>query len=202
MMRWILISLGGIAGLIVLAIVVLFFLSKRPGAGDVAGGIDIDRPASEVWAWVTEPEKEKQWVAWLTAIEPTGGPPQGLGHEEIWVMDDPNSKTQYRIPGKITRWEPPHVVVRYVNLPGMFTAEYTYTLTETNGRTHLDAQVPCDYTHPIWSIFEPLVTPEAKKKFDSDLARMKQLAEAAPPSPAEVVSAPGDSAAAAVPATH
>jgi uncharacterized protein YndB with AHSA1/START domain len=201
MMRWILIVVGGLVGLGVLGVLTLFVLSKRPGAGDVAGAIDVDRPASEVWAWLSEPEKNKQWVAWLSAVEPKGGPPQGLGHEEIWVMDDPNSKQQYRIPGTITKWEPPHVLVRHVDLEGMFVGDYTYTLTETNGRTHVDAVVECNYTHPIWSIFEPLVTPEAKKKFDSDLARMKQLAEAAPAA-AAAVSAPADSAAENAPAAH
>ncbi len=178
MMRVILIVLGSLFGLIVLAVLGLFIYSKRPDAGDIAGEIDIDRPAPEVWAWIAEPPKVKQWVSWMTEIESKPGP-QELGREDEWVMEDEQMDEPIRIHGKITAWDPPHRLVQHVD-HAMFVGDYTYTLTETNGRTHLATTGTFEYLHPVWKIFEPLVTPEAKKKHDGDLARLKQLVEAAP----------------------
>ncbi len=53
-MKWILRILLGLVGLLVLAVVVLFVLSKRPDAGKGDVTIDIARPPDVVWQWVSE----------------------------------------------------------------------------------------------------------------------------------------------------
>src|SRR6185295_11965917 len=61
-MKWVLRIVGALVGLAVLAVLVLFALSKRPDAGKGEVSIEIAQPPAVVWAWITEPEKLKQWV--------------------------------------------------------------------------------------------------------------------------------------------
>ncbi len=197
MMRWILIILGSIVGLILLCVVVLFFMSKRPEMKTMTGSLVIDRPAAEVWTWITEPAQLVQWVSWLTEVKTITPGEKGVGHQVVWVMDDPNMNEMMEIPGTVTMWDPPKQLGLHIDMKEFGTGEYTYTLSELDGRTTITQSGTFDYTHPVWSIMVPLIMPEARKKMDSDLAKLKQVAEAAPVAPVETLASSDTTAAVA-----
>jgi uncharacterized protein YndB with AHSA1/START domain len=181
-MKWIQRIVLGILGLIVLAVVVLFALSKRPGAGETEVTVEIARPPAVVWAWLTEEPKLVQWVGWLTDVVPDPATPPGVGHKETWVMLDPNSKEPMRIVTTVTREDAPRAAAARLEVPGAFVGDVSYDLTDLgSGRTQLRQKSVFHMKNPVFTLMEPLVTPEARKKANADFARLKQLAEAATP---------------------
>ena len=178
-MKWIKRILLGLVGLLVLAVAVLFVLSKRPGAGKMDVSVEIAQPPEVVWAWVTEEEKLVRWVAWLTDIVPDPASPAGVGHRETWVMNDPHAKEPMRIVATVTKEDAPRTAAARLDVPGAFVGDVSYTLTDLgNGRTRLRQESIFRMLNPVFTLMEPLVTPEARTKAISDFARLKQLAEA------------------------
>lgn len=193
MMRIVLIVLGSIVGLIVVCVLVLAFLSSRPDAKRMTGVIEVDRPASEVWTWITEPGQLVQWVSWLKEVRTVTPGTPGVGHQTVWVMDDPNMKQILEIPGTVTTWDPPRTLGLHIDMKGFGSGDYTYTLAETNGKTRLEQTGTFEYTNALWSLMSPIVMPEAKRKLNADLAKLKQVAEAAPVLPSDTMPEPADS---------
>lgn len=68
-MKWISIVLGTLVGLIVVAVVVLLVLGARKGSNEMLSVVEIDRAPSAVWPWITQPERQKQWVSWLVEFD-------------------------------------------------------------------------------------------------------------------------------------
>lgn len=181
-MRWLLIAVGVLVGLVIVAVGVLWALGRRPDAGKDQVSVEIARPPEVVWAWITEPDKLVQWVAWLEAVESDPASPQGVGHREVWVVNDPNMKQQMRIGAVVTQQDAPRACAARVEVPKMFEGEIAYTLEDLGGgRTRLTQKSAFVYTHPLAALMEPLVTPEARKKQISDFARLKSKAEASTP---------------------
>ena len=177
-MKWILRILLGLVGLLVLAMVVLFALSKRPDAGKGDVTIDIARPPDVVWQWISEDTKLVRWVAWLTKVEHDPATPSGVGHRETWVMSDPNSSQPMRLLSTVTQEDAPRSAAARIEFAGG-AGDVRFTLTDLgNGSTRLRQESAFRYTNPVYVLMEPLVTPEAHKKEVSDFARLKQLAEA------------------------
>lgn len=179
-MRWIKIALAAIAGLLALAAAVLLVLGRREGAGVNAYALEIARPPAEVFAWVEEPEKLKQWVGWLAEVRQVT-PGAGEVRREIWVMDDPNMKKRIEMEGRIRHIDKPRTMDVDVILPGTFEGNTHYALTDLGGgRTRLAYTATFRYIPFLYRLIEPLVTPEAQKKLVADMTKIKTLAEAAP----------------------
>lgn len=183
-MKWLLRIAGVLVGLCVLALVVLFALSRRPGAGKDEVSVEIARPPEVVWAWMTEPDKLVQWVSWLQAVEYDSTTAMGVGHREVWVMNDPNTKETMRIQATITAEDAPRSGAAHLLVPGSFEGDASYTITDLgNGRSRLTQKTSFRYLQAFFALLEPLITPEARKKQVADFARLKEKAEAAPGAP-------------------
>lgn len=177
-MRWIVGLVATLFGLIVLTVLVLFAMGLRPGAGHMETTIDIDRPAAEVFAWLSEPEKMKQWVGWLAAVERADPGPLRVGSKETWVMDDPSIKERMRIPAEVIALEENRLLRVRITYPQAFEGTAEYRLEELDGGvTRLHGAADFRYTGFLPRLMEPLITPQAQKKQDADLARLKQRIE-------------------------
>lgn len=179
-MKWVLVVLGGLVGICVLAVLVLFAMGFRKGARENRASVEIARPREAVWAWITEPERQKQWVSWLVEVQDASPGVTGAGRKEVWVMDDPNMKQKISIAGEYAAWEPPSRLTMNIRMEGYFDGTQVFTLTETGGRTRLEQFSSCRYLHPFYALLEPLVTPAAQKKMVADLGQLKARAEAEP----------------------
>jgi uncharacterized protein YndB with AHSA1/START domain len=180
-MKWLAWGVAGVVGLVVVMACVLWVLGRRADAGRVQASIDVDRPPAEVWAWITDPKKEKAWVSWLVEVREDG--PAKVGSRQVWVMEDRNNGNErVEIASVATSVEPGRRLGVRLSAPGMFTGDAVYTLSDLgNGRTRLATDSRYRYDMAFARLMEPLITPSAKKKFVEDLARLKTLAEAAPP---------------------
>ena len=199
-MKWVVRILGAVVALVIVTLAGLWIASNRRDAGRLRGNIEIDRPLDITWTWLSDPAKLTQWVGWLDAIEPdTTTVAEGIGHREIWVMNDPRMKEKLRVPGTITVWDPPRQIGVHIAMPEAFEGDVLYTLTELpNGRTRFEQDGRFRYLDRFAALMEPLVTPEAMKKLVDDMQRMKQKVEAEPfpTDSTDVGASPADSAAA------
>jgi len=165
-----------VAAIVVLSSMTLFALSRRADAGRNVAAVEVNRPAEHVFRYLTEPEKVKAWVSWLVEIRSTG---QGLGAKDTWIMEDPNANGErVSMDAPVVEWDSPRAITVDITSPMGFTGKQTYRLVPLgDGRTRLEADGRFEYGPWYWQLLEPLVTPEAQKKLEGDLARLKQLAE-------------------------
>lgn len=180
-MKWLAWGVAGLLGLVLVMVGVLWVLGRRGDAGRVQASVDVDRPPAEVWAWITEPEKEKAWVSWLVEVKADG--PARVGSHQVWVMEDRNNgNARVQIGSVATAVEPGRRLEVRLSAPGMFTGDAVYALEDLgNGQTRLAVDSRYRYDMAFARLMEPLITPSAKKKFLEDLSRLKTLAESAPP---------------------
>lgn len=175
-MKWLLYICAGIAGVVTLAVLVLFVMSQRSGAGQMQASLEIARTPEELWPWLAEPEKLKSWVSWLVEIR---GPAAQPGATQVWVMEDHNNNRQrMEIEGTITEYLPPRRMTVRVRSVAGFTGEQLYEITDAgNRRSRVTVGGKYQFSHWFVRLMEPLVTPQAEKKLVADLARLKSLAE-------------------------
>lgn len=163
--------------LIVLVLLTLFAMGRRPGAGRVAGTVEIGAPPAAVMPWLTEPAKLRRWVGWLAEVK-GDTTAAAAGRRQVWVMDDGRSGA-LSMTTELTGYAPPDSMGVRVTVPGMVEGDNRYTLADLGGRTRLS--VTGRYRHPnaMIALLEPLVTPEAAAKLRADLARLRAAVESA-----------------------
>ena len=180
MKKKLLVALGTVAGLLVLAVVVLLAMGQRAAEGRNDHTVEIAAPPEVVWRYLEEPEKLKLWVAWLHEVrrEPPG--PDGVVRREVWVMDDPNTQGRMELAAELVEVTPPRLVHVKVGVPGSFDGWIRYELSALDGgRTRLAYTSHFAYGPWLFRLLEPLVTPQAQKKLVADLAKLKAVAEGA-----------------------
>jgi uncharacterized protein YndB with AHSA1/START domain len=180
-MRWILWIGGGLIGVIALACVVLLVLGHRANAGRTSVSADINASPAQVWKWLEEPGKLKQWISWVVEVRTPNGPAaSGVGAKRVIVMkDENNGGMTMEVEGVYTKYQPPAEMDLAMSTPGAFEGIETYRLTDMgNGRTHFEVDGRFHYTMWMAQLFEPLITPAAQKKMDGDVSRLKLLVEA------------------------
>jgi uncharacterized protein YndB with AHSA1/START domain len=173
-MKWVIRILGGLAGLLLLGVVVLFAMSHRATAGKMENSIELNAPPERVWAWVTEPDKLTQWVSWLVEVR---GPRQQC----VWVMRDENNGGRLmEIHSTVVEDTPPHRFRARLSAAEGFDGDATYEISDLgSGRTRLDIQAAYTFSHWFARLMEPVIMPSAGKKMVGDLARRKSKVEGA-----------------------
>ena len=78
-MKWVMYGVGGLLALVLLAVIVLLAMGGGRGESTLGSTVEIARPASVVFRWVTEPARIKTWLGWLVEIRELGGTPQSVG---------------------------------------------------------------------------------------------------------------------------
>ncbi len=170
--------LGAVFFLLLVAAAVLFVTSRRADAGLFRATIFIARPPAEVFPWLVDDARLKQWVGWLVEVRASNAGPPAAGHKATMVMDDPNLNKRVFIESELTAVDPPRALAVKMALPEAFTGTASYALTPKDGGTVLEYEARFVYTTTLYAVLEPLVTPQAKKKLQDDLRNLKARVEA------------------------
>ena len=179
-MIWLL-RIGGIfVALLVIAVGVLFALGHRASAGQIHVSAEINASPEQLWPWLIESDKVKQWVSWLAEVR-HDRPAAGVGTRQIWVMHDANNGGKpMEIEGIYTEYLPPTRLTVQVSSAGSFDGQQTYRVQNLGpGRTRLDIDGRYHYSQWFAELLEPLITPAAEQKLVGDVARLKSLVESA-----------------------
>lgn len=181
-MKWVWRILAGIVGLIVLAIACLWLAGFRDGAGKNSATVEIDRPAAQVWRYLNDDELVKKWVSGLSEIRHLNPETRGVGARFILAEVMGNERTEMEM--EVTAFEPHRrIAFRIYSLPGAspgFSETGEYVLEEQAGRTRLTLSGESKYFPFFIQLLEPVITPQAQKKLQGDLARLKAMVEAEP----------------------
>jgi uncharacterized protein YndB with AHSA1/START domain len=176
-LKWIGIVL---AALIVLPLLTLFVMSHRANAGKMHTSTEIAGTREQIWPWLDEGPRLKQWVSWLVEVREKQSGQHTVGSARTWVMKDENNGGMLMtLDGTFKEYAPPSLLVVSLAAPVyQFDGEQAYRLTDLGGgRTRLEIDSVYHFANWFAALMEPLVTPSAKKKMVGDLARLKALVE-------------------------
>jgi uncharacterized protein YndB with AHSA1/START domain len=178
-MKWFIRIAAGLVLVLAMAVVLLLIIGHRANAGRVSASTEISASPEQLWAYLNDGEKLKQWVSWLVEVRGWDPQHQGVGTSRTWVMRDENNGGQLmEIQGKCTEYAPPTRLTVLLSAGDIFDGEQAYRLTNLgNGRTRLDVASRYHFTPWFARLMEPLITPAAQKKMVGDLARLKSLVE-------------------------
>jgi len=180
--KWVRRILGGIAALLVLCVAGLWLAGLRPGHGHHAETVEINRPAEQVWRYLTNDELAKKWISGLEEIR-YESPSVPRAGEKLYLVQGYEGK---RIEMEMTlgRVEAPHTmefsIVAVGDTSNQFREQGAYTLEERGGKTLLRLATTAEYDGFLPRLVEPLITYGTREKLRGDLARLKALVEAEP----------------------
>ena len=192
-MKWI-VRIGVITvGIPSLAIGLLMLARFRPGRGHIHAEIEINRPAAQVFRWISREDLIRQWVGGLSEITPilaaAAGRENGRRFRMIEFDKEENARIEMEM--TITEYVPGEklgVQIRSVGDPGEgFFENAEYRLSPAPGGTDLTFEIQTDYYGRLPRAFEPMITRAARKKVQRDLLRLKKLLEAEPAEPAAAI---------------
>lgn len=163
--------LAGIAGAsLLIFVVMLWLIGFRPSAGHVEAGVEIDRIYLQVWPWIIQPERQKQWIAGLVEVRQTD-----VRHF-TWVMESEGDRME--IHNEVLEQDPPFKWIRRFRIPGRASGVLQCHLVElAGGRTKVELTEDYKYDSWIGRLLEPLITPRVKEKSQENLKRLKQKVE-------------------------
>ncbi len=172
--KWVAVALA-------LFILVMAGLSRRPNAGKNEHSVVIERPAAEVFPWLTEPYKLTRWIDGLESSTPIAGDSavRGARSREVILVDGKRFTLMTEITG-IKRDS--LLSVHITSEPAGFTVDGLYELTPAGNGTRLRYTGHADYQGVFTRMMEPFVTPQSQNKVEADMKRLKDLIEAQPTS--------------------
>lgn len=178
-MKWLLYVGAGVLGLVVLAVAVLLVLGAR-SENRISASVEIARPASAVFTWITDPPRLQSWIGWLVEIQNVTPQQAQVGARQVWVMEDRNNNNaRMNIATEIVTYRPDQKLQARLNAPGAFSGSVDYGLEPLGpDRTRLNYSMSYEYEHWLAKLLEPVIARSARQKLEEDLARLKEKAEA------------------------
>jgi uncharacterized protein YndB with AHSA1/START domain len=175
-LKWIGIVL---AVLLILPVVTLFVLGLRKDAGHVHHSMEIAASPQQIWPWLEEGDKLKQWVSWLVDVRVPDPSVHGVGASHVWVMKDENNGGMLmQIVAKNREYAPPSHLTLQISSSPEFTGVNNYDLVDLgNGRTRLEVDSRYHFSNWFANFMEPVITPAVKKKMVADEERLKSMVE-------------------------
>lgn len=140
--------------------------------------IEIDRSPDELWPWLTETDRLKQWMKGLLEITPVSEGEPGVGFKSRMQIKEGKKVSDYS--EEITRWEPPHALAVRITggcIPEGTAMESAYTTTDMGGHSRIDVVTTGDLKG-FWKLFAPLMKLFAGSQQKSFFKTLKKLAEA------------------------
>src|SRR5713101_9995252 len=159
-MKWLKRILAVVASLLVIAVAGLWLVGLRPGHGRNSASVDIDRPAAQVFRYLTDDALVQKWVGGLVEIRHLSPGAQGTGDRLRLAVVLGNERTDMEM--TITRFEANRwidfTIVSVGDTSAGFFESGGYQLEEQNGRTHLTLAAQSEYHGFLPRLFEPLIT--------------------------------------------
>ncbi|MBM3795156.1 MAG: SRPBCC family protein [Acidobacteria bacterium] len=119
-MIWLTLIAAALGGVVALAAVTLLVLGQFDSWRRLEASIEIARPPAQIWPFIYEEAKLKQWVTWLVEAKPSAEPT--LGARGRWLMRDENNGGELmRIDSVVTAMEPARRLEVDLDVTGSFT---------------------------------------------------------------------------------
>ena len=134
----------------------------------------VARPPADVFPWLIEPDKVRQWMTGLEVYQPLDTGPITIGsriRQELMV-----SGQHLKFELEVTRLEPPSAAELRFEGSG-FRAVNEYTVTSANGGSGAAVTwvISGDTTSFKAKLLAPMVQAKLEEKLDTDLVRLRSL---------------------------
>ena len=168
----------GFAGILLAAVAILYILASREDANKMTVSVEIDKSPAELWPWLEEPEKIKQWVGWVIEIKPLTPGKQGVGAKAHWVMEDRNNDgARVEMDNEVIEYVPLKKIVTRVAASESFTGESSFVVEDLGGKSRLTSTGRYDFGSPFVKLLTTLIMSSAGDKLKEDMMRLKGLVE-------------------------
>lgn len=144
----------------------------------IVHAIDVACSPEALWPWLTEPDRLKQWMKGLEAIEPEGSDIARVGARARLRIREGRRVSVYD--EVITAYDPPRALAVDITggpLKDRMTLRVRYALTRTGAGVHLDYECSADVTG-IWRLLSAVFGLFARMQVRSFFRTLKRLAEA------------------------
>jgi len=152
----------------------LWAAGLRSGAAKNEIVLEINKPPADVFPWLLEPEKLKQWITGMTEMTQLTPGPMTVGTKSRDVVVMGSETTVMNV--EITALEPNRLLAAHIDTE-LFSDDIRYELSDLNGKTRLAYSGVVNYKHWFAKLLEPVITPAAQKKLAEDTARLKALVQ-------------------------
>jgi uncharacterized protein YndB with AHSA1/START domain len=176
-----LIAIACVAGLVV-AVLVGLYAAGRSGNGTIhETSIEIAAPCDQVWPWLVDSERVKQWVGGLKVIESLT-PDKGL---EVGARDRLEVEVNgqlFEIFSEVTLVDPGRLVEQRLSQEGALAWHEVARFSISslgNDRALFTVTASYTYTTIAGIVMEPIIRVAARKKLAKDLEALKTLVERA-----------------------
>lgn len=150
-----------------------------PGTARVSRSIEINAPATKIFALVNDLKKTRDWSPWAK-IDPKmkqtfTGPDAGVGQKFTWQSDDPNVGNGSQ---EITKSVPPGKVETKLDFGENGTAEAAINIVESNGVSRVTWSFKTELgSNPVMRWLGLMFDGWIGKEYEKGLNSLKQLAE-------------------------
>ena len=181
MKKWVIRIAIVFAVLLIVPAATLLVLGHRANAGLSRTSVEINASPGQVWTWLDDADKLKQWVSWIVDskyVDPQQ--PHRVGSKRVWTMKDENNGGMLmEIDGTYSEYLPPsRMTLQIADTQGLFRGDTSYHLVDLGGgRTRIEVRMRAHYTEWFANLMEPLITPQAEKKLAMDVGTLKKLIE-------------------------
>ena len=133
---------------------------------------EFERPVEEVFAFVDDDDKVKQWIGGLLETRRTTAGQPGVGsrfHQKIKV-----GNRVMEMNGELLAYEPGRFLSVKIDSE-MGEMKVNYDFAEINGGTRLTYTCDSQYRSLFYRLLSPLIKRITQQKLQKDFARLKQL---------------------------
>ena len=144
--------------------------------------IEIDCSPDQLWPWIEEPDRQKQWMHGVISNEPTSETVNEVGSTFLMKIKEGKRITEYN--GTLTTFDRPRKLgVKLVGSCGKgppMEMQVDYALTDLGGRTRLDYDADWEMRGFMMKLFTPLMYVMGKMFIKKFFKNLKTLAENEP----------------------
>ena len=140
----------------------------------ITSSVDINRPQSEVFAYLDQLDRHSEWQEALTSVRLAGEGPVGVGTRAIETRKVPGGEREMSY--ELTAHDPP-TTSSWKGLDGPVRPNGTVTveaLDETRSRVTVSMDME---GHGLGKLLLPFVRAQARKQIPADQARLKEILE-------------------------
>lgn len=140
----------------------------------VEKSIEINKPAAEVFAFMSDFANDMKWQSGLIRSEKTSDGPMGVGTTGLYVQKVMGKEMKNEV--QVTAYDPPtRFAAKTTSGPVQF--EFTATYEETGGKTRVN-MIMNGEASGFFKVAEGMIKAELEKTFEADFLKLKQLLEA------------------------
>lgn len=189
MIKWLLRIGYAVSIFLIGSVVVLVALGGGRDVSHAEAEVEINRPALQVFSWLHETPKMKQWLGGYVETIPDDKLGARVGARATEVAERDGQRWEMR--SELTAFAPGQRLVIHLTHPA-FTDDTEYSLSEQAGVTRLRYHSVAHYNQWLFRLISPLVARSVHSKMEADFAKLKLLVESEAPDHHPTVAPPAE----------